>query len=149
MVAPTEPKSDDWLETKTVLSLCTLGSWIFTRRVLGRVTSCKYQPLQTSVHVLDDFPHIQHMPIVTIRIPLIRSVQKPRWNFRKAKWTKFSKQLEHNPGAQWLLIIISRTEGLMCGINRRHMGITEWPVLSYRSGAFDQWWPLKWPKNDV
>ena len=27
-----------------------------------------------------------------------------------------------NPGAQWLLIIISRTEGLMCGINRRYMG---------------------------
>ena len=43
------------------------------------VTSYNGQPLQTSVHVLDDFPHSQHMPIVThvgLRIPLIRSLQK-------------------------------------------------------------------------
>ena len=62
-------------------------------------TSHNGQPLQTSVHVLDDFPHSQHRPIVThvgIRIPLIRSLQKPRWNFRKAKWTKFSEQLEQS-----------------------------------------------------
>ena len=61
------------------------------------VTSHNGQPLQTSVHVLDDFPHIQHRPIVTyvgLRIPLIRSLQKPRWNFRKANWAKFSQQLE-------------------------------------------------------
>ena len=46
-----------------------------------------------------------------------------------------------NPGAQWLWIIISRTEGLMCGINRRYMGdygiagltlpkLCVWPVLT-------------------
>ena len=63
------------------------------------VTSHNGQPLQTSVHVLDDFPHSQHRPIVIhvgIRIPLIRSLQKPRWNFRKAKWAKFSEQLEQS-----------------------------------------------------
>ena len=63
------------------------------------VTSHNGQPLQTSVHVLDDFPHSQHRPIVAhvgIRIPLIRSLQKPRWNFRKAKWAKFSEQLEQS-----------------------------------------------------
>ena len=63
------------------------------------VTSHNGQPLQTSVHVLDDFPHSQHRPIVThvgLRIPLIRSLQKPRWNFRKANWAKFSQQLEQN-----------------------------------------------------
>ena len=63
------------------------------------VTSHNGQSLQTSVHVLDDFPHSQHRPSVThvgLRIPLIRSLQKPGWNFRKAKWTKFSEQLEQS-----------------------------------------------------
>ena len=36
------------------------------------------------------------MTHVGIRIPLIRSLQKPRWNFRKAKWTTFSEQLEQS-----------------------------------------------------
>lgn len=61
------------------------------------VTSYNGQPLQTSVQVLDDFPRSQHRPIVThvgLRIPLLRSLQKPRWNFRKANWTKFSEQLD-------------------------------------------------------
>ena len=61
------------------------------------VTSQNDQPLQTAVQVLDDLPRSQHRPIVThvgIRIPLTRSLQKPRWNFRKANWTKFSEQLE-------------------------------------------------------
>ena len=63
------------------------------------VTSYNGQPPQTSVHVLGDFPHSQHRPIVThvgLRIPLIRSLPKPRWNFRKGKWTKFSQQLEQS-----------------------------------------------------
>ena len=49
--------------------------------------------------MLDDFPHSQHRRMVThvgIRIPLIISLQKPRWNFRKAKLTKFSKPLEQS-----------------------------------------------------
>ena len=61
------------------------------------VTSQNDQPLQTAVQVLDDLPRSQHRLIVThvgIQIPLTRSLQKPRWNFRKANWTKFSEQLE-------------------------------------------------------
>ena len=63
------------------------------------VTLYDGQHLQTSVHVLDDFPHRQHRPIVThvgLRITLIRSLQTPRWNFRNAKWTKLSQQLEQS-----------------------------------------------------
>ena len=33
---------------------------------------------------------------VGLRIPLIRSLQKPRWNFRKANWAKFSQQQEQS-----------------------------------------------------
>ena len=36
------------------------------------------------------------MTYVGLGIPLIRSLQKPRWHFRKAKWTKFSQQLEQS-----------------------------------------------------
>ena len=63
------------------------------------VTSHNGQPLQTSIQVLDDFPHSQHRPIVThvwLRIPPMRSLQKPIWNFRKANWAKFSQQLEQS-----------------------------------------------------
>ena len=54
---------------------------------------------------------------------------------------RYGSLWHYNPGAQWLLIIISRTEGLMCGINRRYMGdygmagpklpkLCVWPVLT-------------------
>ena len=47
------------------------------------VTSYNGQHIQTSLQVLDDFPHSQHIVAhVGLRIPLIRSLQKPRWNFR-------------------------------------------------------------------
>jgi len=39
--------------------------------------------------VLNDFPRSQHRPIIIsigIQIPIVNSVQKPRWNFRKANW---------------------------------------------------------------
>ena len=45
------------------------------------------------------FRTAKHTPIVAhvgLRIPLIRSLQKPRWNFRKANWAKFSQQLEQS-----------------------------------------------------
>ena len=59
----------------------------------------------------------------------------------QATWVDRERVLLNNPGAQLLLIIISRTEGLMCGINRRHLGdygmaglnlpkLCFWPVLT-------------------
>ena len=64
-----------------------------------------------------------------------------QWEERRQStiWGWFA--LPTNPGAQWLLIIISRTEGLMCGTNRRYMGdyamaglklpkLCVWPVLT-------------------
>ena len=48
-----------------------------------------------------------------------------------------------------ILIIISRTAGLMCGINRRSMGDYGMASLKLPKLCFDQCWPLKWPKNDV
>ena len=63
------------------------------------VTSHNGIPIHTPIHVLDDFQHSQHRPILThvaLHIPLIRSMQKPRWSFRKAKWKKFSQQLEQS-----------------------------------------------------
>lgn len=43
------------------------------------------------------FPHSQHRPVIIdvgIKVPLISSVPKPRWNFLKADWDRFSKKLD-------------------------------------------------------
>lgn len=57
----------------------------------------KCQPLASVRTVLGDFPHSQHRPVlvnVGIQIPIIRSIPKPRWNFRKSNWSKFSNELD-------------------------------------------------------
>lgn len=51
--------------------------------------------------VLEDFPHSQHRPGIIeygLKIQMIRSIPKPRWNFRKANW--FAKELDHI--VQWI-----------------------------------------------
>ncbi|KAE9523030.1 hypothetical protein AGLY_016661 [Aphis glycines] len=56
-----------------------------------------------SRRILCDFPHSQHRPVVLeygLKIPIIRSIPKPRWNFRKANWTEFAKELDHL--IQWI-----------------------------------------------
>ena len=47
--------------------------------------------------VLNAFPHSQHRPVLIaagIRIPLVRSYPRPRWNFNKADWEAFSSTLD-------------------------------------------------------
>lgn len=60
-------------------------------------------PLHVTRKVLSDFPHSQHrLVLITagIKIPLIESIPKPRWNFRKADWKAFSESLDAN--VRWL-----------------------------------------------
>jgi hypothetical protein len=47
--------------------------------------------------ILSDFPHSQHRPAIIaigIKIPLITSFPRPRWNFQKANWSAFSRDLD-------------------------------------------------------
>ena len=56
----------------------------------------EHQPLPTTRTIEPYFPNSQHRPsIITIGldIPTISSVQKPRWNFRKANWPEFAKSI--------------------------------------------------------
>jgi len=53
--------------------------------------------LQAHRTVLNNFPRNQHRPIlinVGIQIPIVKTIQKPRWNFRKAVWNNFKKSLD-------------------------------------------------------
>jgi len=55
--------------------------------------------LQAQRSVLNNFPKSQHRPVriqIGIQIPLVKTIHKPRWNFRKANWLAFSKSLDHN-----------------------------------------------------
>jgi len=49
--------------------------------------------------VLNNFPRSQHRPIlinVSIQILIVKTIQKPRWNFRKADWHTFTKSVDSN-----------------------------------------------------
>ncbi|KAL1448470.1 hypothetical protein WDU94_013986, partial [Cyamophila willieti] len=56
------------------------------------------QPLATTRLVIPNFPRSQHRPVILeigISIPIISTVHKPRWNFRKAKWDVFQQHLDN------------------------------------------------------
>ena len=56
-------------------------------------------PLSASRSILGDFPRSQHRAVmisVGIKIPKVTTLQKPRWNFEKANWKEFKKQVESN-----------------------------------------------------
>jgi len=60
--------------------------------VSSSATHC--QPAQQSV--LQDFPHSQHRPVLThigLKLPIIHSSPRLRWNFRRADWALFSDTL--------------------------------------------------------
>lgn len=54
-------------------------------------------PVQIDRRVLPMFPNSQHRPIVYsigLSINVIRSIQRPRWNFLKARWVPFQRELD-------------------------------------------------------
>ena len=56
-------------------------------------------PQPASCSVLDDFPHSQHRPSVIhigLQLPVIRSTERRRWNFRKADWGGFTAETERS-----------------------------------------------------
>lgn len=60
-------------------------------------TDSNNTPLATTRKVLSEFPHSQHRPIIMeigTQIPLITSIPRPRWNFGRADWSKFSTELD-------------------------------------------------------
>lgn len=55
------------------------------------------QPLHVTRTVLSNFPNSQHRPVMVeigLKIPLMNSMPLPRWNFRRANWDAFSKDLD-------------------------------------------------------
>ena len=56
-----------------------------------------HQP--ASCTVLDDFPHSQHRPSIIhigLRLPVIRGIERRRWNFRKADWSSYTEATERS-----------------------------------------------------
>lgn len=55
------------------------------------------QPTHALRQVLQGFPHSQHRPVIVelgLQISVIHSISKPRWNFAKASWMRFSNELD-------------------------------------------------------
>lgn len=54
-------------------------------------------PLPTTRQILKGFPRSQHRPaLITVgtTIPVTQSINKPSWNFSKARWNDFSSELD-------------------------------------------------------
>lgn len=63
----------------------------------------EHRPLCTNRIVLSTFPRSQHRPVIlniSLQVPIIFSIPKPRWNFRKGDWDNFKLQLEN--GIRWI-----------------------------------------------
>jgi hypothetical protein len=61
------------------------------------VTTKENIPVPCNRKILSDFPHSQHRPAVIeigIRIPLITSFPRPRWNLQKANWKEYARNLD-------------------------------------------------------
>jgi len=57
------------------------------------------RPQPASSVVLGDFPHSQHRPSlihIGLQLPIIRGVQRRRWNFRKADWASYTLATERS-----------------------------------------------------
>ncbi len=56
-------------------------------------------PRHSGCHCLKNFPHSQHRPLfiqIGLRLPIIRSINRRRWNFRKADWPAFTEATERS-----------------------------------------------------
>jgi hypothetical protein len=56
------------------------------------------EDITTTRHIISNFPRSQHRPVIIhfgMRIPLMNSVPKPRWNFLRADWKVFADDLDH------------------------------------------------------
>ena len=82
-------------------------------------------PLGITRHVLNGFPNSQHRPIIFeigLSIPVVQSVRRPRWNFNKARWSDYSKELDRVIG-----VIPPKPEnynrfvGLLVSIGKKHI----------------------------
>lgn len=90
-------------------------------------TSCNSEgvPVGITRQVLQGFPHSQHRPIVFeigLKVPLVQSVKRPRWNFNKAKWETFSKEFDDLVGlVPATAENYDRFTGLMIGVAKKHV----------------------------
>lgn len=81
--------------------------------------------LQAHRTVLNNFPRSQHRPIlvnVGIQIPIGKTIQKPRWNFRKADLNNVKKSLDSN--IRWIQPTMNnydRFVGVVTGAAKRHI----------------------------
>ena len=86
-----------WPKAEGYLPFSPLEERLLVRSLLCHVTcDDEHQPLPTTRNIEPHFPNNQHRPsIITIGldVPTISSVQKPRWNLRKANWPEFGKSI--------------------------------------------------------
>lgn len=77
--------------------------------------------------MLPEFSHSQHHPVVLeigIQIPTVVSTLKPKWNFAKAKWPEYSKELDAKNYNYFV--------GLVLSIAKKHVPRRFWMKQSHR-----------------
>lgn len=75
--------------------------------------------------VMRDFPHSQHRPVIikyVLQIPMVRSIPKPRWNFRRANWKQYAREVDHL--LQWIPPVANNYErfiGVIKTVAKKHI----------------------------
>ncbi|VVC38069.1 Hypothetical protein CINCED_3A000355 [Cinara cedri] len=75
--------------------------------------------------VLNNFRKSQHRPVhiqIGIQIPLVKTIPKPKWDFRKVNWPAFSKSLDDN--IRWIDTTVNNYErfiGMVKGTAKRYI----------------------------
>lgn len=90
--------------------------------------------------VMRDFPHSQHRPVVIkygLQIPMVRSIPKPRWNFRRANLKQYAKEVDHL--LQWIPPVANNYE--------RFMGVIKTVAKKHIPRGFRKTFIPTWKKN--
>ena len=85
----------------------------------GALSTCQSQPASVD---LGDFPHSQHRPSVIhigLQLPIIRGVQRRRWNFREADCASYTLATEHSIPLIPVNISVEESYQRFCGVMQK------------------------------
>ncbi|KAG5874392.1 hypothetical protein JTB14_012375 [Gonioctena quinquepunctata] len=94
-------------------------------------------PIPAYRKVLNKFPNSQHKPVtlsVRIQIIVIRTANLKRWNFRRANWTMFQKEVDSD-----ILHLQATVGNYKNSVNILHEAATKSILRGYRREFIPGW----------
>lgn len=114
------------------------------------VNEANNRPLPASRKVIFNFPRSQHRPVIVeigLSIPIVTSYPRPRWNFMKADWKKYSENLDKVLG--WIPPLSENYDRLCKAIiqNQNQVWNLCGHVIQMGKDWFTRMWLWSWKTN--